>query len=50
MINFNEAYEPTGDQKLVIELMKIETEQVKAAALKNLIGEIKRYGIRVRVI
>lgn len=50
MINFNEAYELTGDKKLAIELMKIEAEQVKAEALKDLVGEIRYSGIRVRVI
>ena len=50
MMDFNQAYDLTGDKALAIELMKIEAEQVKAEAIKDLVSDIKYYGIRVRMV
>ena len=41
-MNFNEAYELTGDKELAIELMKVE-------ALQEFVSEIRYSGIRVRI-
>ena len=49
MMDFNEAYELTGDKQLAIELMKVEAEKVRAEALQEFVSEIRYAGIRVRI-
>lgn len=40
MMNFNDAYDLTGDKELAIELMKVEAEKLELKLYKNLLVKL----------